>query len=248
MKLSIITVVFNRVRTIADAVRSLHAQTYPDFEHVVQDGGSTDGTIELLGELADPRTRLVSARDGGIYDGLNRAMARCSGDYVGLIHSDDMLAHPDVLANVMHELERSGADALYGDLDYVSADNPDRIIRRWRAGHYRPELLKRGWMPPHPTLFIRRELCEQLGHYDTGYRIAADYDAIVRWFSSPGFSAAYLPETLVKMRVGGESNQSLRKVLRKMGEDYRIAKTHGLGGAGVILNKNLSKVGQFFAR
>jgi glycosyltransferase involved in cell wall biosynthesis len=245
VKVSIITVVFNRAGTVADALASLYAQSYADFEHVVQDGGSTDGTLAVLDQFSDPRMQLVSERDGGIYDGLNRAMARCRGEYVGLIHSDDMFAHPDVLANAMERLERTGADALYGDLDYVSAADPARVIRRWRSGAFRPALLKRGWMPPHPTLFVRRSLAERLGHYDTRYRIAADYDAMIRWFSSDGFSATYLPETMVKMRVGGESNKSLRKVIRKMREDYRIAKAHRLGGAGVVLSKNLSKLGQF---
>lgn len=246
--LSIITVVFNRAATVGDAAKSLYAQSFGDFEHVVQDGGSTDETIATLNDIGDPRMRLVSERDSGIYDAINRAVARCTGDYIGLVHSDDMFADEHVLADVVRELERSGADALYGDLDYISAEDPSRVIRRWRAGSWRPGLLKRGWMPPHPTLFIRRSICERFGAYDASFRIAADYDAMVRWFSIPDFKPTYLPQTLVKMRVGGVSNRSLRDVIRKSREDLRVIRTHRLGGIGVILRKNLSKVGQFFLR
>lgn len=246
--LSIITVVFNRAETIGDALDSLYGQTHRDFEHVVQDGGSTDDTLAVLNGVGDPRMRLVSERDSGIYDAINRAVARCTGDYIGLIHSDDMFANEHVLADVACMLERTGADALYGDLDYVSAADPGRVIRRWRAGDFRPGRLKRGWMPPHPTLFVRRSICERFGAYDASFRIAADYDAMVRWFSTKDFRAAYLPQTLVKMRVGGVSNRSLRDVIRKTREDYRVVKSHALGGVGVILQKNLSKLGQFFLR
>lgn len=248
MKFSILTAVWNREATLGQALDSLNAQSWRNYEHIVQDGGSTDGTLALLEARPDPRRRMVTARDRGIYDALNMAMARADGDVIGLLHSDDFLAHPDVLARVAARFEESGADAVYGDLDYVSASEPDRVIRHWKSGEYHPRKLRRGWMPPHPALFLRREVISSWGGYDTSYRIAADYDSILRYFGKGGISAAWLPEVLVKMRVGGESNRSLDRILRKSREDYRALRTNGVGGIGALAWKNFGKLGQFVVR
>ncbi len=249
-KFSIITVVWNRIGSVADALLSLSRQSYPDFEHIIQDGGSSDGTVALLEKKAagDQRIKLVSTRDGGIYDGLNRALERASGDYIGLLHSDDFFAHGDVLARVAERFEKSGADAVYGDLDYVAASDPSRIVRHWSSGTYSPSKLRRGWMPPHPALFLRRSVIQQWGGYDTSFRIAADYDSILRYFGKGKITADYLPEVLVKMRLGGESNRSLERIIRKSREDYRALRKNEIGGLGALLWKNLSKVGQYVAR
>lgn len=138
--------------------------------------------------------------------------------------------------------------AVYGDLDYVSANDTNRIIRRWRAGDFNLSRLARGWMPPHPTLFLRRDVFDRWGAYDTTYRIAADYDAILRWFSKGELEARYIPQVLVKMRVGGESNRSLGRILRKSSEDYRAIRSNGVGGLATLAIKNVSKVQQFFFR
>ncbi len=248
MQFTIITAVWNRARTLGQALDSLEAQTCADWEHVVQDGGSTDGTLALLAGRADPRRHLVSERDGGIYDALNRALARAGGEVVGVLHSDDFFAHPQVLARVALRMRETGADAVYGDLDYVSASDPSRVIRHWRSGDFHASSLRRGWMPPHPALFLRREVITRLGGYDTSFRIAADYDSILRYFGAGGISAAYLPEVLVKMRVGGESNRSLGRILRKSGEDLRAIRKNGMGGVGTLALKNLRKIGQFVQR
>lgn len=245
MKFSILTAVWNRAGTLGDALDSLAAQSHQNYEHVVQDGGSNDGTLDLLAARPDPRRSLVSTPDGGIYDALNRGLARCQGDVIGLLHSDDFFAHPQVLARVAARFEETGADAVYGDLDYVAAADTARVIRHWRAGDYNPANLRRGWMPPHPALFLRRSVIDRHGGYDTSFRIAADYDAILRYFGKGGISAAWLPEVLVKMRVGGESNRSLERILRKSREDYRALKTNGVGGFGALAWKNLSKLSQF---
>ena len=243
---SIITVVWNRAGTIAHALDSLYAQSFADYEHIAQDGGSLDGTLALLEAVRDPRMRLVSERDTGIYDGLNRALARASGDVIGLLHSDDFYAHADVLAQVARRFAETGADAVYGDLDYVSSADPARIVRHWRSGDFDPRALKRGWMPPHPALFLKRAVVEKWGGYDTGFQIAADYDAILRYFGAGGITAAYLPQVLVKMRMGGASNRSLARIIRKSCEDYRALRKNGVGGVGTLLCKNLRKVAQFY--
>lgn len=250
MRFSILTVVRNRAATIGDALDSLAGQTYHAFEHVVQDGGSTDGTAELLRRRAaeDPRIQLVSAADGGIYDALNRALARASGDVVGLLHSDDFFAHPRVLEHVAERFQATGAQAIYGNLDYVAEDDKSRVVRHWSAGHFTPAKLRQGWMPPHPALFLRREVIERCGGYDTSFRIAADYDSILRYFGQEKLSACWLPEVLVKMRLGGASNRSLAHIWRKSAEDYRALRKNGVGGIGALAWKNFSKLHQFVAR
>lgn len=248
MRLSLVTAVWNRAGTIADAMNSARNQTHLDFEHVVQDGGSSDGTTEIVRRLSDERTKFESAHDGGIYDALNRGIARASGDVVGLLHSDDIFAHDQVLARVAAAFDRDDVDGVYGDLEYVAGDDPSRVIRYWQSGSYHPDKLRQGWMPPHPTLFLRREVFERHGAYDTDFRIAADYEAILRWLTKGRIRLAYIPEVLVKMRVGGESNRSLGRILRKSREDLRAIRRHGIGGVDVLLAKNLSKLSQFLRR
>lgn len=248
MKISIITAVYNRRATIGQAIASVHAQTWPDVEHLVIDGASTDGTLAAIEAERHCRMRLVSEPDQGIYDALNKGIRLATGDVVGLMHSDDFFAHERVLEKVAAAFEAPGVGAVYGDLDYISAADDRRVIRRWCSGAYRPEKLRRGWMPPHPALFLKRDVFERHGAYDTRYRISADYEAILRYFTGEDLRPAYVPEVLVKMRVGGESNRSLSRILRKSREDYRALRSNGVGGLGALAWKNLSKVGQFVTK
>jgi glycosyltransferase len=246
LKFSVITAVYNRVATIGDALDSVRAQTWPDVEHVVIDGASTDGTLELLQARRDGISVLVSEPDKGIYDALNKGIARATGDVIGLMHSDDLYADQRVLADVSAALDDPKVDAVYGDLDYVAQDDTSRVIRRWRSGAYSPELLRRGWMPPHPTLYLRRQVIERWGAFDGQYRIAADYDAVLRYFGRGGIRPAYVPRVLVKMRVGGESNRSVGRMMRKSKEDYTALRRNQIGGLATLARKNFSKLGQFF--
>lgn len=246
MKISVVTSVFDREGTIADAMRSVAAQDYGDVEHVVQDGASRDRTVEIVKSMADGRVSLVSERDGGIYDGINRGIARTTGDVVGLMHSDDLFADDHVLSWVADALVDPIVDGVYGDLDYVAEDDTSRIIRKWRSGAYEPRKLRAGWMPPHPTLYLRREVFDQFGTYDTTFQIAADYDAMLRYLVRGGVRLAYVPKVFVKMRVGGASNRSIGRIIQKSREDYRAIRANGVGGFGTLARKNLSKIGQFF--
>tara|TARA_B100000678_G_scaffold286405_1_gene291078 strand:+ start:644 stop:1405 length:762 start_codon:yes stop_codon:yes gene_type:complete len=248
MKISVVTAVFNRAETILDAVESLQSQSYSEIEHIIQDGGSSDGTIEIVREAADQSTSLVSEHDKGIYDALNRGIRRTTGDVIGLLHSDDFFAGESVLATIAATLADPVIDGVYGDLQYVSTTDPSRIVRHWRAGRYHPSLLKRGWMPPHPTLYLRRQVFERFGLYDTSFSIAADYDAMLRYLVRGNLKLAYIPEVLVKMRLGGESNRSLERILRKSREDLRAIRKNGVGGIGTLAAKNFSKIGQFTVR
>ncbi|MBW4985715.1 glycosyltransferase [Mameliella sp. CS4] len=244
-KISVVTAVFNRQKTIAEAIESVAAQDHPDVEHIIQDGASGDGTLEVIRRTSGPGVVLESLPDTGIYDGINKGIARATGEIVGLMHSDDLFASPRVLSRVAEALRDPSVDGVYGDLDYVAADDTGRIIRKWRSGYYTPARLRRGWMPPHPTLYLRREIYERCGLYDTSYRIAADYDAILRYLLKGGIRLAYVPEVFVRMRVGGESNRSIRTIVRKSSEDYRAIRANGVGNIGCLVWKNLSKVRQF---
>jgi hypothetical protein len=164
------------------------------------------------------------------------------------MHSDDFYADAHVLEKVAQAFADPAVDGVYGDLDYVARDAPQRVIRHWRSGAYDPRSLGRGWMPPHPTLFLRRAVIEQWGGFDTRFRIAADYEAILRYLGRGQIRLAYVPEVLIKMRVGGESNRSLARVVRKSLEDYRALRENKVGGIGALAWKNLSKLPQFFAR
>ena len=248
MTISIITAVFNRVDTIGYALDSVLRQSFADIEHLVIDAQSTDGTLDEIARRQHRAMRVVSEPDNGIYDALNKGMRLARGDILGLVHSDDFLADEHVLGKVAQAFADPGIDAVYGDLDYVAADDPERIVRRWRSGSFHPDRLQRGWMPPHPALFIRREVFETHGGYDTDYRIAADYEAILRWFGQGKVRAAYIPEVLVKMRLGGASNGSFGRILRKSREDYRALRTNNMGGLGTLALKNLGKIPQFFLR
>lgn len=244
MKISVITAVYNRVATIGEAVDSVRAQTWPNVEHVVIDGASTDGTRELLQARRDEIAVLVSEPDKGIYDALNKGIAHATGDVIGLMHSDDLYADETVLADVAAAFADPRVDAVYGDLDYVAQGDTNKVIRRWRSGEYTPSMLTRGWMPPHPTLYLRRQVIERWGAFDASYRIAADYDAVLRYFGRGNIRPAYVPRVLVKMRVGGESNRSLARILRKSREDYTALRKNNMGGVAILMWKNFRKVGQ----
>ena len=248
MKLSIVTATYNAARTVADSLRSVAAQTHPDIEHWVIDGGSRDGTQAVVQAHAERLAGFVSEPDRGIYDALNKGVRRATGDVVGFLHADDVYAHDGVLARVAQEFDDPSVDAVYGDLTYVDKADLGRVIRYWKAGEFRRERLERGWMPPHPTFYVRRSVYERLGGFDTRYRIAADYDCVVRFLYVERIRALYIPEVLVCMRVGGASNRSLRTITRKSIEYYRIMRTYRIGGVGALLCKNVGKLGQFWRR
>lgn len=246
MKISVVTAVFNRRDTIGQAIESVYAQDHDDIEHVIQDGGSTDGTLDVVRAHATDRTDVVSEPDKGIYDAINRGIRRATGDVVGVMHSDDYFKSDTVLSKVAAAFEDPNIDGVYGDLNYVSAEDTSKVLRRWRSGPYDISKLRRGWMPPHPTFYMRRHLFDELGYYDTDLRIAADYDAMLRYFVKGHIRLAYIPEVMVCMRAGGASNGSLRRILRKSREDYMAIRRNNVGGIGTLAVKNLSKITQFF--
>lgn len=248
LKISVITAVYNSEATVGEAIASVAAQTYPESEHLIIEGTSKDGSLQAIEGAAHDRMVLFSEPDNGIYDALNKGISRATGDVVGFLHSDDFLAHPQVLARVAEAFADPEVEAVFSDLDYVSQSDVTRVVRHWRTGPFAPERLKWGWMPAHPTLYLRRSVYERLGPFDTSFRIAADYDFILRYFSQTRARCVHLPEVLYKMRLGGESNRDFARIRRKSAEDYRAIRRHGVGGVTTLVVKNLSKLGQFWAR
>lgn len=246
MKISIVTAVFNCRDTVEQALLSVARQDHADIEHIVVDGASTDGTLDVLERHRDTLDVLMSEKDRGMYDALNKGIARCTGDAIGFLHADDFFADDCTVSKIAAAFEDPQIGAVYGDLDYVSQGDAGRLIRRWRSGPFSRERLAWGWMPPHPTFYARREVYQRLGAFDVRYRIAADYDCMLRFLGRGGVVPKYIPEVLVKMRVGGMSNRSVANVLRKTAEDYRALSHNGVGGIGALAWKNLSKIRQFF--
>lgn len=246
MKVSIITVVYNNETTIAEAITSVLDQTYKHIEYIVVDGASKDRTVEIIKGFADRIDTFVSEPDHGIYDALNKGVRLATGDIVAILHSDDLYAENDTVEKVVAKFQE-GVDGIYGDLVYVMKNDPAKVFRYWRGREYKPELLVQGWMPAHPTLFLRREVYERFGGFDTGFKIAADYDFILRVFSG-NVNIRYLPELVYKIRLGGASNKSIGNIVKKSREDLRALRKNRVGGVTTLAYKNLRKLEQFISR
>ena len=250
LKISVVTVCFNSAATISTTLDSLRAQSWRNFEHIVIDGGSTDGTLEILKAAGSDISRLVSEKDKGIYDAMNKGIALATGDVVGFINADDFFPYPHSLALVAAGFESSGADACYGDLCYVREDDISQVARYWRSCDYKPGLFERGWCPPHPTFYVRREVYQRLGGFDLSFRIAADAALMARFLAVEGISSHYIPQVLVHMRLGGTSNRSFRNIWTQNWEVARAQKKLGLRFSWLRfgLHKLLSRAGQFVLR
>jgi len=228
MKISIITVVYNSVDTIMDAVHSVRSQTYSDIEYIVVDGASTDGTTGLLRGNVDLFDTFVSESDKGLYDAINKGISLSTGDIVGLMHADDLFADNEVIADIARTIQQKKTDSIYGDLVYVRKENPDQIVRKWVAGEYKTEKFLYGWMPPHPTFYLKREKFDKIGLYDSSFKTAADYEFLLRCLYKNKITSTYLPKTLVKMRIGGKSNATLLNRIQANKQDFRAWRENGI--------------------
>jgi glycosyltransferase len=243
--ISVITVVKNACNTIEDCIASVLSQDHP-AEYILVDGGSTDGTLDVIMPYRKHIARLVSEPDKGMYDGLNKGIRMATGEVIGFLHTDDLYASDSVLETVSRFFEEHNVDSCYGDLVYVDKKDPDKVVRYWKSCIYRNGLFKTGWMPPHPTFFVKRDIYEKYGYFNTDFKIAADYELMLRFIEKYKISTCYIPEVLVKMRMGGMSNRSLKNLFIKSSEDYKAWKINNLsGGIYTILLKNLCKLPQF---
>lgn len=248
MKISVITAVRNGAETLRECIESVRGQTFP-AEHIMIDGASTDGTLDIIAQYRSGITKVISEPDNGIYDALNRGIRLASGDVIGLLHGDDFYAHDRVLESVADVFEKQNVDSCYGDILYVNKNDTDKVIRYWKSSKYKHGKFKQGWMPPHPTFFVKREIYGKYGLFNTDFRIAADYELMLRFLEKHRISTYYIPEVLIKMRLGGASNKSLKNLFIKSSEDYKAWKVNNLkGGLYTIFLKNFTKIPQFFIR
>ncbi|MEZ8952709.1 glycosyltransferase family 2 protein [Vibrio cyclitrophicus] len=248
MKVSVITATYNSSKTVLDTLKSFNEQTYPDVEYIIIDGGSSDNTVSVIKEHCPKVASIVSEPDKGIYDALNKGINAATGDIVGFLHSDDLLAYPDAIKELVETLQREKTQAVYADLEYVSKDDTSKVIRKWTSGAFEKQKLRSGWMPPHPTFFMKRDLYIKHGMFDLNLKIAADYDSLLRYLWSNNVTASYLPKVVTKMRVGGASNRSLANIIEKTKEDIQALKNNQLFWPSALFIKNVSKIPQFFKR
>ncbi len=248
-KLSIITVVYNNETTIADTIRSVAMQSYKNIEYIIVDGQSTDGTLQHIAEHWGTVTHLISEKDKGIYDAMNKGLALATGDVVGFINGDDFYAG-DVLGNVAYVFDDDSIDVCYGDLCYVRQDDPSVVIRYWRSSDYKPGSFAHGWCPPHPSFFARRSLFTRYGGFDLDFRIAGDFELILRFMEKNHAKSKYLPGVLVNMRLGGVSNRSIGNIIKQNHEILRALNKNGvpINILNLFAHKLIDKGIQFFVK
>ena len=216
MKVSIITVTKNAISTIQDCFDSIESQTYDNIEHIVIDGKSTDGTLELI-KSNNRISKYISENDENLYDAMNKGIALCTGQLIGILNSDDVFDNSHVIEDVVNSIGNN--DALYSDLCYVKNNNLNKVVRYWKSGAYTNESFKKGWMAPHPTLFVRKEIYNKYGCFNINLSNSADYELILRLFYKFKINVKYLAKTTVRMRVGGVSNKSIANRLKANKED-----------------------------
>ncbi|NNC82980.1 MAG: glycosyltransferase [Flavobacteriales bacterium] len=248
MKVSLITVAYNSAATIADTIQSIAAQDHPDIEYIIIDGGSTDGTMDLV-KNAKSVTKYLSEPDRGLYDAMNKGVALCTGDIIGILNSDDVYQDGQVISDVVRMFDEQPIDCVYGDLVYVDPEDLSKVSRYWKSGEYHRKAFLNGWMPPHPTFFTRRECYKTFGAYDLQFKTSADYELMLRFMFKNHCSTAYLPRILVRMREGGQSNENLINRIRGNKEDRQAWVKNGLNPRFYTLTmKPLRKISQFWSR
>ncbi|MCB5189967.1 glycosyltransferase [Methylobacillus arboreus] len=249
MKISIVTVCYNSAATISDTIASVKSQQYRDREHIIIDGASTDGTLELV-KSATSVSQYISEPDQGIYDAMNKGLRRVTGDVVGFLNADDFYADETVLGQVAEVFKDPTVQACYADLLYIDQDDTSRVVRYWKSRSFEPGLFKRGWMPAHPTFFVRKSIYEKFGFFDTNYKIAADFELMMRFLEINRIKVAYLPKIFVRMRIGGETNRSFINIINQNKEIVRILKKYSfkMSVIELLARKVVTRGVQFLAR
>jgi glycosyltransferase involved in cell wall biosynthesis len=249
MKVSIITISYNSEKTIEDTIRSVISQSWNEMEYIIIDGGSSDSTKNIIEKYRNKISHFVSEPDHGIYDAMNKGLKLASGDLIGIINSDDIFADENVIRDVVIQIEKEKTDSIYADLVYVQREDVNKILRYWKAGPYKPGHFRKGWMPPHPTFFVRKKIYDQHGYFNTDLKSAADYEIMLRFIERYKISVSYLPRIITKMRIGGKSNQSLKNRIIANREDRAAWRINGLRpGVFTLTRKPLSKILQFLKR
>lgn len=226
---------------------SVMNQHYKNIEHIIIDGGSTDGTLEIINKYNEHITNWISEKDRGMYEAINKGLKMASGDVIGILNSDDILAAEDVIGEIVQCFNDKKVDSIYGDLVYVEQDNSQKVIRYWKGSSYKRYRFNYGWMPAHPTFYIRRHLVNELGGYESHYYTAADYEFMARYLYRYRISSYYLPKLIAKMRIGGQSNRNLKSRLRANRRDYLAMKKNKIPLPFIVsILKPLIKIHQYY--
>jgi glycosyltransferase len=248
-KVSIITVCFNSASTIEDTIQSVVSQTYPNLEYIIIDGKSTDNTLDVLNKYKAGISQVVSEKDEGLYDAINKGIELATGSILNILNSDDLYQDDHVITNMVECIEKDQLDGCYADLVYVAQNDTSKVVRTWKSGHYKEGMFFKGWMPPHPTFFVKKEIYNQLGLFDLQFNSAADYELMLRFIHKNKIALGYLPRVTVRMRMGGLSNASLKNRLKANNEDKKAWKINEIKPKFYTLFfKPLSKIGQFLKK
>lgn len=247
MKVSVITTTFNTGKTVEDTINSVLSQTYPDIEYIIVDDQSTDNTLDTVNKFKDRVTKIVYGEHNGIFGALNKGLEYVTGDMVAILNSDDFYISNDVIETVVNEFKNTDADCVWGDLVIVDKDDVNKIVRNWKSSAYKEGSFQKGWHPPHPTFFIKREIYEKYGLFRTDFSTAGDFELVLRFLEKYKISSSYIPRVLTKMRAGGQSNKSIYNHLRAIWFSYKAFKINNIKVSLLfIIRKPLFKIKQFF--
>jgi len=248
-KISIITVCYNSAETIEDTIKSVLSQNYKNIEYIIIDGLSTDNTLEIINQYKNEISVIVSEKDNGLYDAINKGIGLASGDIIANLNSDDFYIDENVITDVVEKFEKENSDLLYTDLYYVEEVNTDKVTRYWKSGAYKKGAFCKGWMPPHPTFFVKKDIYNKYGVFNLDLKSAADYEIMLRFIHKHECTVSYLNRVTVRMRVGGVSNASLANRIKANREDKKAWLINGLKPKPyTLLFKPLFKIGQFFKK
>lgn len=244
MKISLITVTFNAADTIELCINSVISQQYPNLEYIIIDAQSADDTLIIANKYKKHIHYIISEPDNGIYDAMNKGIKQATGDIIGLLNADDHFAENDILKTINNMFETTGADAVYGDVDYI--DKREKVIRKWQAGVYKHGAFNKGWMPPHPSFYVKKELFNKFGLYNPQYGSATDYELMLRFIHVHKIKVEYLNKVVVKMLIGGVSNKSIKNRISAWKNDFKAMRTNGLSFPYIaIVLKPLRKITQY---
>ena len=242
MKISIITVVYNNEKTIKDAMQSVLGQSYRDIEYVIIDGGSRDNTVNFINEYKEKIGYFISEKDNGLYDAMNKGIKACTGDVIGILNSDDLYQDLDVIIDVMQQFNNDPKlDILYGDLVYVKSDDTNKIVRNWKSKGYYEQFFENANVPPHPALFVKSKVYNESGLFDLQYKLAADYELMLRMFKKHKFNSKYFNRLIIKMRLGGATNQSFSNIVNQNKEILKSWKNNGLNAPFYLMPLRIFK-------
>jgi len=229
MKISIITVVFNGENTIEDCIRSVNSQTYNDIEHIIIDGKSTDNTVTLINGYKSDISIFVSEKDDGIYDAMNKGISMATGDVIGILNCDDLYQDADAISDIMKHFKYDpNLDILYGNLVYVKSNNINKVIRKWKSTTYHKSFFENGNVPPHPSLFLKKKIYLEAGYFDLQFKLAADYEFMLRIFKKYDYTSKYMNRIIVRMRLGGQTNKSLTNIVKQNKEIIKSWKVNNI--------------------